>query len=897
VRAHAPSRFAHDFTRVSPYAQAEREADRAAEEIARGEAATPAAQRTLAPDPPQAPNVVAAALAAPAKPLYGRARNLVARHLGDAAAAQIRVHDHPSAHRAARALGASAFAAGRHIVFGDGKYRDGTIAGDALLAHEAAHLGQQAARGASRIDCSPDAPLPKRYQRLLDRIRSEENDNSIIGAWHLRVLYAMEELALAAESGDIERTKKATVAFFAASEKFSIDPATAALLEDVPMTLVTRVYLLGLVAESKQLETYFFTSGKSTYEQPTRERGYATRWHVVASIAEDAAARGSTLDARLAEAGIDLILRAFRGVLDAAAALDPATIRKEEEEARREVYIDSGFGGGLGMMNINPDRNAAGHYSHLLGLLPALVTALMRSYQALLDDAVADLEAGKGNAKLNAVRAVLDQKMKPVFNAYPHVPLAGLAIDATKSDFGGKKKRHLDIFDPKNKAAQLEIEPYQHDSTNESEKQITLTRLYDVRAKQLAALEHLYGFAMDKGKVAQASAENAAAIKTAGGLKLHDNDSWRAFLLAKFEANKAATKDDWKALLATIDVLRVYLDAFTVHTPYNIAEFGDPYLTRTFPRALTGQLIHDCGVYALRVAYVLSLVRTKLNLTFRAIVLPVHVGLIISYGDDVSRGAIFVHNNELTPVDGQTLLSEQADWEANVAKEEKTTKPAKKDEAKTFLADEAASYFVERVNLPYHLVDVPQVPGAKATPKERHAKLWDFYHSEVITKQTTAPVKDVPQPELLFLDLLEADKDLHNRLRVPAYRAAFELREKNRKELDAAAMTFLQSNDPAKVTAAKKVLDEHRDLLIEVMKPLRARMTELKARRDEVDAFLEKNPKAIGKGATLARWKRLDWSDAADAYLGDATTAGELAAGLVHMSPWEHAKNLPPPID
>lgn len=58
----------------------------------------------------------------------------------------VRVHDDARAHDAARSLGANAFATGSDIVFGAGRYRPDTRRGTALIAHEVAHVVQQANR-------------------------------------------------------------------------------------------------------------------------------------------------------------------------------------------------------------------------------------------------------------------------------------------------------------------------------------------------------------------------------------------------------------------------------------------------------------------------------------------------------------------------------------------------------------------------------------------------------------------------------------------------------------------------------------------------------------------------------------------------------------------------------
>jgi hypothetical protein len=61
---------------------------------------------------------------------------------------EVRIHTDERAGRAARAIGARAFTAGRHIGFAPGEYAPGTSRGRWLLAHELTHVAQQTA-GAS----------------------------------------------------------------------------------------------------------------------------------------------------------------------------------------------------------------------------------------------------------------------------------------------------------------------------------------------------------------------------------------------------------------------------------------------------------------------------------------------------------------------------------------------------------------------------------------------------------------------------------------------------------------------------------------------------------------------------------------------------------------------------
>jgi uncharacterized protein DUF4157 len=76
----------------------------------------------------------------------------------------IRVHDDARAHDNARALNAQAYAAGDHIVFGEGRYRPETPRGRALIAHELAHSVQQ-----SGVQMKADGPLPASADPELER--------------------------------------------------------------------------------------------------------------------------------------------------------------------------------------------------------------------------------------------------------------------------------------------------------------------------------------------------------------------------------------------------------------------------------------------------------------------------------------------------------------------------------------------------------------------------------------------------------------------------------------------------------------------------------------------------------------------------------------------------------
>jgi hypothetical protein len=59
----------------------------------------------------------------------------------------VRIHHDGAAAALARGLDARAFTVGEHVAFGAGEYRPRSLAGDALIAHELAHVLQQTGRG------------------------------------------------------------------------------------------------------------------------------------------------------------------------------------------------------------------------------------------------------------------------------------------------------------------------------------------------------------------------------------------------------------------------------------------------------------------------------------------------------------------------------------------------------------------------------------------------------------------------------------------------------------------------------------------------------------------------------------------------------------------------------
>jgi hypothetical protein len=109
---------------------------------------------TALPSAARVPSSVREAIAAPGRPLGEAVRHDLEPHLGLDLSA-VRVHTDGRAARAARAVRARAFTVGRDVAFGAGEFRLGTRAGRLLLAHELAHVAQQARGGTPAVQRQP----------------------------------------------------------------------------------------------------------------------------------------------------------------------------------------------------------------------------------------------------------------------------------------------------------------------------------------------------------------------------------------------------------------------------------------------------------------------------------------------------------------------------------------------------------------------------------------------------------------------------------------------------------------------------------------------------------------------------------------------------------------------
>lgn len=142
-----------------------------------------------APPPAEDPTAVLARLG-PGTPLDAPVRSSIESSFGTSFD-DVRVHTDPAGQREASRQRAHAFTVGQHVGFAAGSYRPGTLLGDALIAHELAHVVQQsrpgqaseaaAERDAERAvvqaglgEAAPQARSGLRLQRCADAAIPEE---------------------------------------------------------------------------------------------------------------------------------------------------------------------------------------------------------------------------------------------------------------------------------------------------------------------------------------------------------------------------------------------------------------------------------------------------------------------------------------------------------------------------------------------------------------------------------------------------------------------------------------------------------------------------------------------------------------------------------------------------
>lgn len=304
------------------------------------------------------------------------------------------------------------------------------------------------------------------------------------------------------------------------------------------------------------------------------------------------------------------------------------------------------------------------------------------------------------------------RKLKSLFNLPGASNFLELGIQITKSKFTRAGGKHLDYFAPKH-GASIKFDFFSsRQKHHRREKQLPLGRVLSTSERQTRLLARLFG--RSETAANPEALENARLIAAMKGrFGLHDNNGWREFAERKYAALIKGTagrppETPQSAFRRVTMLLYEYFRAFTVSTPYNIEDVRtDNYLQKTFPSALTQQILHDCGVYALRVAYILSSLNTthSLGLNFHFVSLPNHVSLAITG----PKFPVYIWHNNVVSI---------------FNKLPKTSIPLTR--VVGLLA--AATYIPGPVLTPYRVFDATQSGDTSAQKKH----LWATYKTHVV---------------------------------------------------------------------------------------------------------------------------------------------------------------------
>lgn len=124
----------------------------------------------------------------------------------------VRLHSDSQANASARAVGAVAYASGRHVVFGEGAFRPDERRESALLAHELAHVVQQRRGGNATVAAGGDALLEAEADSAAKRFAHGSSQISIQGRAGVGLLRSPETPKVEETTDDEEKKKRASQA-------------------------------------------------------------------------------------------------------------------------------------------------------------------------------------------------------------------------------------------------------------------------------------------------------------------------------------------------------------------------------------------------------------------------------------------------------------------------------------------------------------------------------------------------------------------------------------------------------------------------------------------------------------------------------------------------------------
>ncbi len=641
--------------------------------------------------------------------------------------------------------------------------------------------------------------------------------------------------------------------------------------ENMLAEMSARLFTLGLKGEADKLQENY-SAGEKQWSWLKEDWGKSRRnIATYKATVERTIAMADSSSAEKSKASLELMIRALDMLRDAILAVDQERLANESSDAWRYTLA--------------PLMTAHEYWNALMDVLTTLMTGIEMHLQLLLERAANDLAEGRGSATLLVLRGVVENKLLPAIQPGDAKKSIGwVTIKITRTEIKSGKGYIGDSLSKDPKSRSVAVTTYTPDQDYARELVSSLSRMVGTRIDQIATLARIYGatdvLRADKPDEKEKSADAAKNAKTmeklraqGGKLRLDSDSDWRQFVLLKFQdMTGPSAKDKGQALSAVISLLFDYLQAFTIHARftniYDQADFKDAYFDKPFPRTLAGQLVQDCGVYAMRVAYILSLVRQELGLRIRFIRLPVHVGLIIT-GEGLPT--FFVHNDtfkEYSPEKMQELYEiwkEPLDPDAAPKAGGKAAAPLSPIDDEQFLGELSALHDIEGpLDMPFRISDVPKTAKTELATKQA---LWAEYE-KVSSKDVFGPsATNKKSPGYLFhnryLALTEMFREWHNDMVIPFWN--------DKSPLNWAIIEWILKFNGRTQIAGKDlqpILEAHLKQLDDDLKPVNAGMDRIKNEERSISQQLREDPQLPAKGVRLTHVTRLviihDW----DSYRG-----------------------------
>jgi hypothetical protein len=418
---------------------------------------------------------------------------------------------------------------------------------------------------------------------------------------------------------------------------------------------------------------------------------------------------------------------------------------------------------------------------------------------------------------LDAQKNLPDDKAKRAID----LPIRIMEIQSRR--IPAEQHRFLDAFTPHG-ARTIEFSSFNRLDNNPPEDwRGPIGDMHRLRGRQLEFYFDAYGeperldrTLSEEDKFRQTLIQKLIKDKYSDQMKLERDDDLVAFLTSFFEAivrvrvaapfKEALVVAQEVAWRAVVKFLDRYLERLTSHTKFNIAEGPKSYLELDFPRSITGGLIHDCGVYATRLAYILMSLGERVDRIFKGcfemkvswILLPLHVGLLVRN----NQLNLITHNQALFLLNKKPLENMRRDWERTHAPDDP---PPGEALDLRFLEDVAASAFNPDVDMPLVRMDLPG-RGMRVTKK----LVWNSYRRLMREDRifNRAAVENPRSPDfqfdLYFLSATNLQRRWFNRDIVPFWNVrARQIWEKAQDKL--AAANFLAARDDYVAALEKEV--------------------------------------------------------------------------------------------